>query len=169
MTYSIIGSGHQKKRQAIGAFDLLADQERQANRVEEQLDAQDDAQAASGAGSAVGMGGTWFFGSRPGGPAPIEDLTVNKAIPDAALESGATEALTQAGTEALGEAAIGATGEATAADAIATVGAETVATAGAEAAAGGAAAAAEGATTASAFGPIGWVLGAGLLAYSLFG
>ena len=193
MGYSILGSGQQKKRQALGTFDLLARQERQTNVAEDQLEAQDSAQRANAIGTAGAIAAKPLLSPRVGDPAPVIDKSTqagetisNTAIKetavsgaqDAAIDQGVAEVGTQVGSEAVGEAvatealttagtdaAVAAGTEAAAAAA----GAEVAAAAGAEAAVGGAAAATEGAATASAFGPIGWVVGAGLLAATLFG
>lgn len=192
MGYSILSSGQQKKRQALGTFDLLARQERQANVAKDQLEAQEDAQQANAVGTLTAIGAKSALSPRTGDLAPVVDKstqapgTISKTAiqdtavsgaQDAAIDQGIAEVGTQVGSEAVGEAVAtealttAGTDAAVAAgtEAAAAAGAEVAAAAGAEAAVGGAAAATEGAATASAFGPIGWVIGAGLLAATLFG
>lgn len=200
MSYSIIGSGQQKKRQALGSFDLLARQERQSNSIEERLDAQDEAQTNSAIGSVAGMGAKAYFTPRSGDPAPIRDIgtqadgtisqtaiqdagqtavqevatdtagnTINQTAINEGIQQGAAEVGAQIGTEVVGDAAATAVGEAAVGEAAVAAGTEAAVAAGAEVAVGGAAAATETAAAASAFGPIGWVIGAGLLAHTLFG
>ncbi len=178
MGYSILDSGNQQKRQAIGTFDLLASQERQQNLAEDRMEQAQDAQRDSAIGTTAGMAGSYAM--------------KNQIWPGSA-DAAQTEALTSGVTEsnAANAAAIGE--EALAAETIAaeTVAAETaIATEGAVAAEGAIAAetalaaegaiAAEGAVaatgatveaagTAATMGPVGWVAAAGILAYSLFG
>ena len=197
MAYSIIGSGQDKKRQALGTFDLLSKQEVRQNQVADNLEQQERAQNTQAAGTVAGMAVKHgidkgvFSGdaavniyNQTAIDAAIEEgarkkgaelgAAVEKSFAEKmALDTGVQEVTKDAAGNLINQTAIdagikeGATQVATelGADALATGAAETAIAAEAT----GAVVAAEGAATAATLGPAGWIVGAGLLSYSLFG
>jgi len=148
MSYSILSSGNQTKRQALGGFDLLASSERNRNQTNKAIEDQASASRDSAIGTTVGAAATQYaLGSNA----------------TAAVAAPVAESMAMAGTvEALEAGSILASQTAGAAEAVGGVAAITGSTAATGAASTG------GAGFLAAMGPVGWAAAAGLLAVSLF-
>lgn len=172
MSYSILGTGQQQKRQAISTFDALARQEQQREHANDEIRNAERAQNAQLTGQLGGMAAgygvdKWLASGTQTAEGALSgaDMAAGMSAEIGALEAGATASEAGAiSSQVIGQGLAGSTAAGAGTAAAGGAAAGGTAAAGAGAASGAASAAG----TASAFGPVGWAVAAGLLAYSLF-